>query len=688
MLVAHNNIWLARAIALLWGFLFVLLFRFSLNTLYPFWAGQFSLSFSALLLATVVFISFFWYFYHHQRRKRKGWVFSLMVTLNTAIFLTMIVLYPADQYLYLFPVFFSLQIIIHFFLFAAKLPFFIPYRLSLVAGIIPGILPLEIFQNPWFIFLLGAAISIFPNRLLYEQSLKLPASQVRMLPLRQSIDFLRFLFLGMATFGIFDIFRQNFYLVVSILVVSALLQYAMIRLDRRRHHIRQGMLLLGAIFIALGIGYAYLPFSIWAGIGYGALALWESLYFKKVVEGYLVREQIIVGATLAICLLAYFITYEWSILLFGIIGILLQFRIITYVFKRYRLLMGGVFVCSLLIWAFGVTLKYQDSFTRQFFNVQPTHTNLENPGLTWLLRLPAGFEVYTNAFAPEALADYRNTGRYFSKLEYRDISASQTTLWLMNHKEADKRIFLFDLDKLRPYRSGIGREKLKAWLTNQGIQHVIYFQSKAGNITFLTESNKITALNKKLTAEQKEFCRSLGLHLASFYTRELKYVSALATYRELLEIFKKDAGLFLQAARLAGSSNEGALQVEYLKKHIKLSDGPALEEKRLLMELYFNQGKMKDARKLAERLLDDDSENSYTYFKWQYKILLNYPKAVNWREFYRDVKKWRVKKTDVARYENKQKLLVKVREQVKRNPAWYQIQRETNQRQEKLVFPD
>ena len=691
MFIRKDSTWLARLVAFFWGFNFVLLFRYSLNRLYPFWAETFSLSLFALGLVLIIFFSFWWYFHHHKRKRKKSVVFALIVAANTASFLTFILVEGESGYQYLHPLFFSVQLFLQFFLFAAKLPFFIPYRLALISGILPGIIPLELFQNPWVIFLLSAMLSIFPNRTLTEPVLHLEKSKVRMLPLRQSLDFLRFLFLGLALFGIFDINRDHFYGVTALIILGSLVQLLMLKLDRRKHHIRIGVRLLSVSFMLLGLfyllstRYELVNFNYICATGYVLLAIWEAFYFKKVVEGYLEREQRIIFGVIALTALLYFIDFQWVIILGAVVIILVQVRIVIYIFNRYRWAVGATFLLSISIWGIAIANRYFDSLTHSFFQAGPTHKSNDAvfpPNL--ITAMQPGKELVTNIYPAEVLTAISSEQNYFRAIKpFTSWPAFITSLPGYDDKES---IFLLDLSRLYPYNRIEAFNELRKFFYDN--ENVFFFINRNPGGGLLDNRGKPVAVKEPPADEiSSRLLLATGRELGRYFTAQSKYFLAFKNFTDILESTKPAADDYLYAARLSGAISNVSKQVEFLEKYCREHPGPDIKERNILLELYFGLSDFENTTRVAEQLIDDDEENTIVYLKWIYRIHLELGRRFDWYRFQAQVRQWRVEKGSKAE-KDKENLLSQVETLMKENPRWDILQKETNERQEFIEFPD
>lgn len=672
-----------RLTALIWGFTFILLFRYSLNTLYPFWSGEIRLSLFGVLFALLLWVAFLFNLRFNLSGQRGGWSFALIVFLNTVIFLYIIYTFSESKYQYWFPLLFSLQVVIQFFLFGTKLSFFLYYRLSLLMGILPGVLFIRELQNPWVIFSAVAVLSFLPGHLLKKTEVKLPHSSVQMLPLRQSIDFARFLLLALALHGILDQFRDRFYLSVSILVIGSLLQFIILKVHRRKEHIRYGILYLGVIFAAGAVMFYAMPLTYWTASGYAVLALWESVYFQRTVEGYIKRERMIITVIFLIAAAFYFIELPWIILTAGFIFILIQLRILLYIRKKTRQSAQLIFLASLVLWGVLIFVKYGESLTSDFFTMPRKIRPAADFHSPHLLFRTSTEEIKTNLYPQKVIREY-NRQRPQSRIRPLYSSppgALLTTALLLNH----------DLEYLLslpvPYHRNPGRNLLDSFQKA--------YRAHTADLRHLQKPAGSSDTPNRENTETREIEPGADLFTFASIYREYaekneNYTLALQITEYMLKIFTDRPALLKKAALLSGATGDIESQIDYLLAYREQSEPEAdnIETATILMELYLLTDDPEESREWAEYLLREDSQNAIKYYRFIYRTLIGNADKYDWQKFYYRFRRWQPTQNNLSLREEKSVLLRQIEEKIAANPDWYEIFNEELELQETIQFPE
>ena len=693
MVKSTDHLRLRRVVAFLWGFTFILLYRYALDSLYPFWARQLRLSLFATLVALIVFISFWWHFHYHKIKKRRGTAFTLFVVLNSAVLFAALAF--TESYQFIFPVYFGLQVILQLFLFGAKLPFFIPDRFFLLIGIITGILPIPVLQDPRLVFGLTTVLAIFPNRFLHEAKLKIPKNKVRMLPFRQTLDFLRFIFLGAAIFGLFDpdMNRSVFYPIATILVVTSLIQVLLFKVDRSKHHIRLGLRMLAFTFLMIGLAYTYFQlnpaktqFSFLMAFSYTILVFWEALYFKKVVEGYLHREQVIAGCVLSFYIAAYFVTYDWLKIILGIIIVICQIRIVAYVFKKYRWITGVFFAISLAIWSYGLLLGYESSYRSEFWVKGHGHAgNPEHPPIHWLTHFQKGVKLRTDAYPKEVIEAVASRQSYFQSIEFESRPVGFFTIY---YNDSDpSTVHLFSKRRLYPYNLEEPWAALKQHLEVKQLNQFYFFLSNVREGLLENYEGPVTIKKTSKKENDKiEFQILLGIKLANYYEKKLKFVRASKVYDQLIKYAKTDPQILLGAANSAKLVSRLEDQIQYLKQYLKLTKDNKVKVLRQLLEIYVSQRKYSKAVKTVNLLIREDQDRILSYMRWLYKIYSDEGVKSRWYSLRSRVNRWRVKKNEPL-YQKRKEFLRRVKAKI-REVELHHFVKDITSRQETIQFPE
>ena len=469
-----------NSIAILWGITIGVFFRFSLDQLQPFW--DIRISFLVYILITTIWFSFFWHFRSYRNRSKKSFFSYSTILINTGLFLFLVYWLGYAEYLLIYPLLFSIQVILHFFLLATKLPYFLFYQLPVAIGIFIGVLPIEYFQKAVPLFLFSSSLSIFSSKFLYSVKPANLRGSRRMLFLRVTLDFIRFLFIGFAFIGIFDLYRTQFYILVTIFIIGLFLQKLIQKFQYKKSHIRYGIIVLPFLFIILSASYPYLPFSYWAITGYFLLAIWKTLYLIKPFDGHLRREYALLGSIILLSLFAHFLTIEWGqILLLGLIFMSLIF-IYVHVLMKYRSSISFLLLMSVLIWGGTFIYKFWDIHTKDIWELTSEKTSKIDPISVYsLVGFQKGSHFKTNLFPKNVIELINHRQKYHKGLDHFNIPPVFMTLYfnilsILNDEE--NTIFLIDLKEYRPYLKANNRSKLFRYISELDMDHIYIFYVK------------------------------------------------------------------------------------------------------------------------------------------------------------------------------------------------------------------
>lgn len=688
-----NRVWLAQTVSFLWGFAFINLFRYTLDNIYPFFGEYIRLSLFVYLLAAIIWLSYWWYFHLHTR-SRKSKFFYIIIGSNALIFFILSLLFSSTDYLFWLPLFFSFQVLLQNFLLVSRLPFFIAYNLALFAGIIAGIYPLPFMQNAVILMVVTGLLGVFPPHLIETEGQIANEQKTRMRPLRESLDMLRFLLLAFSLYGVFDIYRERFYLVVGIIISGAVVQHIILKYNTQKHHIKYGLVWLGILFILSGGLYQFIPFTYFTALGYVALTIWESIYFNRQTRAYMRREQLMAGIALIAVIFLYFITQEWAVLLMGILVVAVQLRIAFYIFKSYRQTIGTVFVISLVLWGWSWYNKLETSFTRDFFaELQVKKEMKKLPGADTLALVDEGETVITNILPQSVIENTAESTTYLKSFEYIDQGAPFFTMWMYLTFEKNQNVtYMIDLRKLPPYQVEPGKSSLKRFVEVLSPKKVFFIDQAKNSVNteiiiYDESMNMITAPDIKDNEKAKKFFFELTRNSAEWYEKQDQITIALEKYQSLLEQYPANTEVLHRAARLSSIAGKVTSQIEYLNRLIAISNNALLKEKRQLMELYYWQGDYESSLAWAERLGQIDMPNRFTYLKWKFKNIKRNPTHRRLEQLYSEVRLLPIA-PDRPEYIEKETLLRKIKEEIAANPAWHDIIQEELKRQETLQLPD
>ncbi|MES0492126.1 MAG: hypothetical protein ABUK01_19210 [Leptospirales bacterium] len=680
---------LTRAVAFLWGFFFVYLFRYTLDNLYPFLSGQFSLSFFAFSLLFIGWLSY--YFFYKRSIPRTHFSFDIILAviifLNLFLILFFFAYYGESGYIFYNPFFFSLQIILFYFLYFSRLPLLVFHPLLIMLGTLAGFGLLKLVSQSQIVLFIGALIAAVPAIMIEEITEKNPG-RLRMIPLRRSIDIMRFLLLALSLFGIFDQFRGRFYTLAALLYAGPALQYFITRIDQKKHHIKHGTIALAVLFLGLSLAYQEIPFTYWAAAGFSALTFWEALYFKKMYDGDYRHNIMSIGAVLAITMLLYMLTADWVILIFGVIFIGLQLRIIIYLFKNHRKILGFLFALSITSWAFGVMNKYQDSFTRNFFALTKTTTVGEKaPSIYWPLYFQKSDKTIVTNIYPREVIEKADFSELLPRMMYATPSGVFLTLKIRTDRMFDKDyVYFYRLNLLKAYNTQDGFSELERF--SKELPELYFYSDKPPYKSYMAPNIDRLVLTKNISEKTKLSLYAFGMNLANWYEKNSKYNLALDVYKEMLENFD-NRELFIKTAKIYGISGDIKNQINFLEKAVQNSisgTSPDIAEIKLLMELYFYDSRYDKSLELAEHLVKFDVENRFAYLEWIFKILKQTGGRYDWINFLRRIDRINLPHDD-KNFLRQETLYLEIRETIDANPDQYEIIQREKKRQEKIEVP-
>lgn len=665
---------LSRVVSFAWGFIFVQTFRYILNKTYPFYSVSISLSSFATILGLISFLAFWQYMPRSKKLNknfRKVLAFSTMA--NALIFLGVLSYMGEDTYLYLYPISFSLQIFIQLFFLSSLLPFFAPNRLSLLSGVLPGLFPIPAFQNPWFILLASGFMSVFPAGLLTIKSIKTVAGEKLLIPLRQSLDFLRFLLFAFALYGTFDVFRDRFFTIATILTLSGILQFLILKLHKRKEHIKYGLSSLAMILPILAFFYSYFPLNFTAAIGYTMLSAWEAVFFRRASEGYLRRERWLILIVFFISFLAYQLTMDWVTLIIGAMAIFAQLRFLPFLMKRYRRYFALFFSISIVIWSLAVYKKYSDSITRDFF--LPRVNNIAHTPSILFLQMPSQESILATNLFPKIVVDQYQAITGNKNLQYESNPPYLLPLQLQMDDTDKKTYRVYHKNSLAPYATKTGLQEIQKKL--QGPEFLLLVDTKKPPEPLEQKD----ALKKNLV--------TLGTIYAQWLSENKDFNLALNIYKEILQLAPETENdkILLQAAKTAAKGGHIQEQIQLLEKYVALTNKENQKISFKLMELYFYLGNPEKSEMLAKKLLLENPEHSLLYYRWLFRILSGRASKAKWQELQHKIRRLNVQ-ADPVKEEKKARLLADIEEVIESNPAWYEIYQRELERTQYLVFPD
>ncbi len=670
----------SRALALIWGFSFLQLFRYALDSLYPFWADSVSLTFFGYAIAFLVWLSFWRFFPHHfDSNTGGGWFSSIAALVNTTVFLLCLWLMGNAGFLFSFPLIFSVMLALQMFLFTSVLPRFMQHR----ELILTGMLPVALLSPPWLLFPLSLLPVVFPARWLPEITIPAIRHKTRLQPLRLGLDFLRFLFLAMSLYGIFDVLRERFYPVASILFLGAISQQLVLRYLKRKEHIKFGLIILGPLLAILGILFVFIPFSFSAAMGYTILSVWEAVYFKRAPEGYLKREQLLAGLVLLLSLALTFISYSWATILCGALVTAVLIRILFYLLRKYRQALSLVFLMAIFSWGMSVYILHHSQVTRDFWAPDKTAVNEQEevPDPVILFSPLPGKSLSTNLYNSVVLDNlpFLN-GKTLQSIDIPPLFLTAYLSWQSFFYS--EKVILLTTERLGPYASEPGLSHLKKFVANLNNPAIKLITPLPAS-----DTDRKSLADFELSAEQKNFYRKIVTFLAEQYSAQQKHRQALTLYQFALTRLGNDPLLFRQMAGVCGNAGDLECQITNLERYISLAKDPVLDEKLLLLELYYLQGNFEAARQMAESLLREDRSRSMIYLVWIFKTMKNETDQYKWQQFYYRVKNFPVGDNEKEKRE-KGLLIENIEEAIRANPRFHEVFQQEQKRQEFIQFPE
>jgi len=694
MKLTEKPVTISRTLAVIWAFIFVQFFRYSLDQLYPFWAHDISLSFFSFTILLFSIVSFSYFFYFHAKKKKKSTWFTIFAAINISLALIPLLIHGKENGIYFFPWLITPLILLQFFILSSKFSFFLSFRLEMVTGSLLGLIPIVFLQNPYLLFGFSYAIAIFPNRLLLQQQHISPKHVSRMESFRLIIDFLRFLFLGLTFYAIFDHFRQNFYVATIIILLATLLQFLILKFDHKKHHIKHGLFALATIFLFLGLGFNKIPTTFLWAFAYSVLVTWEALYFKKNAEGYLNREHLTMVIAAIVCTFFYFITYAWVLIIAVIIITIALIFLLYYIARPHRVLHSTFFLMAIFVWVFAGFHFFSHSLIRDFWqtNNRTLQTKTIIP-INFLLEHSKKVESITTNLFPVKDVFLQNQDINSSKIIYKKTTPISLSFDLFLDRLNGQRPLqtrLIDLRKMRPFKSFDQKQRLFSYVSKYRFDNIYFFYVEKNNNTIYHPIS-----DKKIILDMKTFNLNLELsqpieniinQIINFHIRNGTLIQARTLQKYILGKNSFDYKKYLKLASINAGLKELKKQIENLEKAIALSPTNMLKEKKLLMELYYYSGDTTKSEYIAQALINQPKQSPFEYFRWMLKLYSEERDRYKLQQFYFKLKYYYPKSPQEEL--EKSTLLNEIHEALLANPSWFDIIDQEKKREEKLKYPD
>lgn len=689
-------VWIGRVIALAWGFALIQLFRYILDNIYPFWSVKTNLSLFAYFLLFIAWLSYTLFFnFRPYRNTVPRFIYHFIFTANAVIFYFFVSKLGEETYLYYYPLAFSFQFFVYFFLFTSIFPALMRYKIFILSGFLLGLITYSYVSSIYIDIFLPAIIYILPYRVISsgeEVSIK---SHGRMLPFRQSIDLLRYLFLAFSFFGIFDIYRDRFYLTAFILGSGPALSVFFQIADRKKHHVKYGIVIIALFFLGLGFLGQYITLNYWAAFSFSFLTVWESIYFKRDVGSDLKREQLLSGLALLLVTFYYFITPEWFKLINTLIIFSMVLRIAFYFIKSYRKTISLFFVAALVAWLWIVFLSVSDSLKREFFTKNSADD--VNPPATLAvfgIMNPQQNILATNLFPPEALKGYaKNNKNPIIPVEVNALTFLQKAKSLS--QKNPNAIQIYNLGKTKPYNTEKGEKEVFKFIQENHISNFYLYSSELPGSyydqdkTYEFPSLSLQVLPAAAAANNSSFdptaVYDVGTSISNWYTQEGNYEYSLRVLNELNHAYEKPE-ILRQIAHIYGILGDVPKQIEFRQKIIDRGFADKTD-KSTLMELYYLSNEPLKAEELCDQLLYEDGDHLLTYLEWKYKII-----KMKKNKYQMIVLKNTVLgiTRELSKEETLRKniLLRKIREDLSASPDYNELYLKEKNRQEHIVYPE
>lgn len=664
------------AMAFLYGFVLLRFFRYFLDHFYPFWSKYISLSLFAYILAFFIWLSFFRYFPKHYFQNLPNTWPRLLFLGNTLILLTLLLILKENFLLYGQPLIYGILLAIQGYFYASLLPKKITNRPFLFGGMALAVLLGDFSQEIYVLLSLGAIFFLFPASWLGQTNLPVLSHRIRLQPLRLSLDFIRFMFLAIALYGIFDKFRSNFYPIAFVLIAGALIQELILRYYKKKEHIRFGLILLGPFFAFVGVLAHYLHFPMVAAFGYFVLSLWEAVYFRRAPEGYLRREHWLSGIVLLLLIFFHFLSENWAFSLTGILIFLSLTFIFAYLYRKYRQSLAALFLLSLLSWLFWEVSQFQSLVVREFW--QKKQESQEDSVVVhplWYF-LPNFKKFLVTNFHPN-ITEERELILTERTIQFVSIPPFFLTSWLfLNTFTYKEKSILLYLPNLSPYTKEIPKNVLTK-LTERLLPNRVFY---------LEDGQIDPPLNNIGQISEDDFYKIIEF-FAQIEIKRQNYKIALAYYQIFQKNFPQAHFVYEKIVDLCGQMGDVLCQIKNLEIYLEKNPQKNFFEKKiLLVELYFLQGEYLRARQLATKLLQEDRSNGLLYLNWIFKTMEKEKDHFLWQNFYYQVKNFPVETENQKR--DKEILLEKIEKAIEANPAFHYLFQKEQKRQEHIYFPD
>lgn len=676
-----------RAAAVLWGFSFIIFFRFQLETFYPFYRNYLPISQFALALFSMGYLALVTRRESYPRPMRNAALHILATGFVTAgaILLSRFFGQENAHLLFLLPLtgaalFIWCEISRQAFIYQTA-------KIFWLAGALIALIVARYITTTYEVFGLALLAVIISHGV---RGARHKTVHERLVSLRLPVDLLRYVFLAEAFHASLGQNRANLIPVLAISGFGLAVPQILARIRTLRPHISQGIVILPLIFILLAALFNAIHYSLWGATAYALLAIWEGIYFNKAHEVYLKREKILVGIVLLSALIAYNIAIEWLQILSGvlILGVLAFMLYLIGRAKRKAIVVS--FAAAVLLWAIALQWKYSASVTRDFWRplrIETHRPQLPDPGLAMALfslqKNSGGRGIYSNIFPDSLLAESAWAGQgVFARKSDPAILTAQ--LWYACGFNRRSRIYVFDEKSL-----GLYAEPQALLLLARLLEK---YSSCDLYVTDGTTMRSVKKLGDSIRG-QKPSPQSLTLEDAGKFlglARAEKNADNLAAALDLYELifafYKNDPGILREMSALVAARGQLDKQIVLLTSLIALGKDSTIYDKKLLMELYALKRDKKKSAAIAYEILNADTESPLAIFTFLHRLFSDPFDRYEIEILFRRISLYQPK-TDLEeiKYAGLKRQL---EEQLKQDVTYERKYQDENHRQEFIYFPE
>lgn len=519
-----------------------------------------------------------------------------------------------------------------------------------------------------------------------------PAWQVvheRIVPLRQLIDFMRYLFLAQAFHGVLGQNRGNLIAVVAFCMAGLAIPQ-LIRLFRaRRPHIQSGLRGLPLIYLGLAGLFNVLHYNLWGALAYTLLASWEGVYFARAHEVYLPREKILAGVAIASGLVAYYISTEWLQILAGSLVTLFLTGILVYVAKNWRKAITALFALAVVGWLVALQWKYTHSVTRDFY--RPAVSKLRSAQVPdtslvmTIMRLQksTGKTIRTSLLPDELLADAAWRSENIASFQ-ADPATLVLRIAYACGIQREPAVYIFDEKSLGIYADPAALLVLREFFSRFPHCQMFLAENQAlrevTNPSLILQSDLVQLQN--LTPE--DAARILGL--ARIVKKRDLTAESQALYEQVFRFYREDPVFLRELSTLAAARGQIERQIEILTILISLRRDNTTYDKKLLMELYAIRNERRKSAALAYEILSEGIESPLAMFAFLQKLFSEPFDRGEMQALYQKIAQYQPRTDlEIIKYAG---LKRSIEDRLQQNPTYDRKFMDENQRQEFISFPE